>query len=103
VGGNTNGASGACANGVDSNAYSFNVTTTQPNSVVFGAVASRSQTHTPGAGYTERIEATQGTSAGDAVHVSFVERAVLTASSLPLNGSLASATDWAVVGVVLRP
>jgi DNA/RNA endonuclease YhcR with UshA esterase domain len=103
VGGNTNGASGACANGVDSNAYSFNVATGQNNSLVFGAVASRNHAHTPGTGYTERVEATQGTSGGDAVRVSFVERAVPTTSSLLLNGTLANTTDWAVIGVVLRP
>jgi hypothetical protein len=102
VGGNTNGASGACANGTDSNAYSFNVTGLD-NSLVFGAVASRNHAHTPGTGYTERVEAIQGTSGGDAVRVSFVERAVSTTSSLPLNGTLANTTDWAVIGVVLRP
>jgi hypothetical protein len=103
VGGNTNGVNGACANGIDSAAYSFNVTTSQSNVLVFGAVASRNHTHTPGAGYTERVEALQGTSSGDAVRISFVERAVPGASSLPLNGTLASTTDWAVIAVVLRP
>jgi hypothetical protein len=103
VAGNTNGVNGACASGTDSNAYAFNVTTTQSNVLMFGAVASRNKAHTPGAGYTERVEALQGTSSGDAVRVSFVERAVPGASTLPFNGTLSSTTDWAVVGVVLRP
>jgi Abnormal spindle-like microcephaly-assoc'd, ASPM-SPD-2-Hydin len=103
VGGNTNGVNGACANGTDSAAYSFNLTTTQPNALVIGAIASRNHTHTPGAGYTERIEAAQGATAGNAVRVTLVDRGVTSPSSLPLNGTLASTTDWAVIGVQLRP
>jgi hypothetical protein len=103
VGGNTNGINGACANGIDSAAYSFTETTTQPNALVIGAIASRNHTHTPGAGYTERIEASQGSSTGNAVRVTLVDRGVQSLSSQPLNGTLASTTDWAVLAVQLRP
>jgi hypothetical protein len=37
------------------------------------------------------------------VSIAFVDRAVPTATSLPLNGTLSGAVDWAVVGVQLRP
>jgi hypothetical protein len=103
VTGNTNGVNGACAGGTDSAAYSFNVTTTQNNALVVGAVAMRFKTHTPGAGYTERAEASQGTSSGTAVRVALVDRAVPVASSLTLDGTLNSTTDWAVIGIELRP
>ncbi len=78
VAGNTNGINGACANGMDSAAYSFNVTTNQANALVFGVVAMRTQTNTPGAGYTERAEMTQSTGA-NMVSIAFIDRAVPTA------------------------
>jgi VCBS repeat-containing protein len=103
VGGNSNGVNGACANGTDSAAYSFNLTTTQPNALVIGAIASRNHTHTPGAGYTERIEALQGTSSGSAVRITLVDRGVPSPLSLLFNGTLARTTDWAVLAVQLQP
>jgi hypothetical protein len=100
--GNTNGINGACSGGSDTSSYSFNVTTTQANAVVLGAVATRTRTNSPGAGYTERIEATQG-SGGEVVRIAIVDRAVPTSTSLPLNGTLNGTTDWAVIGVQLKP
>jgi hypothetical protein len=102
VAGNSNGVNGACANGVDSAAYSFNVTTNQANALVFGVVAMRTQTNTPGAGYTERAEMTQSTGA-NMVSIAFADRAVPTPTSLPLNGTLSGAVDWAAIGVQLHP
>lgn len=101
VAGNSNGVNGACDNGTDSSAYSFNVTTTQPNSTIVGAAAIRTKTHTPGAGYTERGELVQGTSS-DTVTIALMDRTVPTVTSLPLNGTLSGAVDWAVIGVQLR-
>jgi hypothetical protein len=102
VAGNTNGVSGGCSNGTDSGAYSFNVTTTQSNSMIVGAAAIRSKTHTPGSGYTERDESVQGSS-GDTVTIAISDRLVPSVTSLPLNGTLSGAVDWAVIGVQLRP
>ena len=102
VRGNTNGVNGACSGGTDGAAYSFNVTTTSIQSVVIGAVAVRQQTHTPGAGYTERAEVGQGTGTSRAGLV-LVEQAVPASTSLALNGSLSNTTDWAVIGVQVRP
>jgi hypothetical protein len=102
VAGNSNGVNGACANGTDTAAYSFNVTTTQGNALVFGAAAIRTKTHAPGAGYTERAEVTQDSGA-NMVTIAIFDRGVPTAATLPFNGSLSGAVDWAVVGVQLRP
>jgi hypothetical protein len=102
VAGNSNGINGACANGVDSAAYSFNGTTTQSNTLVVGVVTMRTATNTPGAGYIERAEMTQSTG-GNMVGVALVDRAVTTPTTLPLNGTLSGAVDWAVIGAQLRP
>jgi hypothetical protein len=102
VTGNTNGINGACSGGSDTSAYSFNVTTTQANAVVFGAVATRTRTNSPGSGYAERIEAGQGTG-GEVVRIAIIDRAVPASTSLPLNGTLNGTSDWAVIGVQLRP
>jgi hypothetical protein len=103
VAGNTNGINGACSNGSDSSAYSFNVTTTQSNSLIVGAVTIRSKTHTPGSGYIERGELVQGSSSSDMVTIAISDTTVPSMTSLPLNGTLSGAVDWAVIGVELRP
>jgi hypothetical protein len=100
--GNTNGINGACAGGSDTSTYSFNVTTTQANAVVFGAVATRTRTNSPGSGYSERIDATNG-SGGETVRISIMDRAVPASTSLPLNGTLNGTSDWAVIGVQVKP
>jgi hypothetical protein len=102
VAGNTNGVNGACTGGSDSSSYSFAVTTTRSNALVFGAVATRTRTNSPGAGYTERIEAVQG-SGGETVRIAIVDRTVPDPTTLPLNGSLSGTTDWALIGVQLQP
>ncbi|HEY7449040.1 MAG TPA: choice-of-anchor D domain-containing protein [Vicinamibacterales bacterium] len=103
VAGNSNGINGACSNGTDGSAYSFNVTTTRNNSVIVGGVAIRSKTHTPGSGYIERGELVEGSSNSDMVTIAISDRTVPSITSLPLNGTLSGAVDWAVIGVELRP
>ncbi len=102
VRGNINGVNGACAGGTNSAAYSFNPTTTSIQSLVIGAVALRQRIHTPGAGYIERAEVGQGTGTSRA-GLALVEQAVPAPTSLPLNGTLDLTTDWAVIGVQVRP
>jgi hypothetical protein len=101
VAGNTNGVNGACSGGATRATYSFGITTSQ-SALVFGAAALPNRTHTPGAGYTERAEVAHGKGAQRAV-MAVMDRPVPAASPLPLNGTLSGSTDWAVVGVEIRP
>jgi hypothetical protein len=102
VAGNTLGVNGACSGGANTATYSFGVTTTSSPAVVFGAVALRNRTHTPGLGYTERAEVSNG-KGHDRAGIALVDQPVSTATSLPLNGTLSGSADWAVIGVELRP
>jgi hypothetical protein len=102
VAGNTNGANGECANGTDSEAYSFSVTPSQNNTGVLAALALRHRTHTPEPGFTTLAEASHG-SGGSAAGVTFVDRAVPAATTLALDGSFSGVVDWAVIGLELKP
>ncbi len=98
---NTNGVAGACSGGSDNNAYSFNLTTTAANSFVFGAAAMRHKTHTPGAGYAERLEVRQGTS-GSVASVAVMDKEVAAASSVTVDGALSGTVDWAVIALEIK-
>ncbi len=101
VGANTNGVGGGCAGGVDSASYSVPVTTVASSSLVTGAVAIRTRTHLPGAGWAERVELTAGSSSSGA-GVAVEDRAVGSPSAITVAGSLSANTDWAVVALELR-
>jgi hypothetical protein len=101
VTGNTNGVNGDCDNATDTANYIFNVTPGGSNSLVVGAVALRNKKHDSGSGYATRIEVSHGT-AGDVAGIAFVDRVVPLATTMPLNGRLNSAVDWAVIGAELR-
>ena len=98
---NTKGVNGTCSGGVDSAAYSLNLTTTA-NSVAYGGVAMRNRSHTPGSGYTERAEVMQGSS-GEAAGAAVEDRKVTTPGTVVVNGTFSGTVDWAVVAVELRP
>ncbi|MDZ7365706.1 MAG: InlB B-repeat-containing protein [candidate division KSB1 bacterium] len=100
--GNTVGADGPCTGGTDSNAYSFNLTTTVNDAVVYGAAALRSRTHTPGSGYTERGEIMQGTT-GAAAAVAVQEQAIASPATIAVDGSLSGSTDWAMIALEIKP
>jgi uncharacterized repeat protein (TIGR02543 family) len=102
VSGNTNGVNGLCAAGTDTNLYAFNLTTTTSGSVVYGAVALRSRTHTPGAGYTERADFMQGTF-GAAAAVAVEDKTVASASTVTVDGSSSGDVDWALVAFEIKP
>jgi hypothetical protein len=102
VAGNTRGVNGACSGGVNTATYSFGVTTTSSQALVFGAVALRTRTHTAGSGYTERAEVAHG-KGQEKAGVAFEDRPVSTPTSLLLNGTLNGTADWAVIGIELRP
>ncbi|MGH7492779.1 MAG: InlB B-repeat-containing protein [bacterium] len=99
---NTNGINGLCSGGVDTSFYSFNLSTTADDAVVYGAVAIRSRVHIPGAGYTERAELLQGT-LGAIAGVAVEEKPVATPSTVTVNGSFNGIVDWAAVAVEIRP
>ena len=63
---NTGGPFGDCNGGSDAAAYSQPLSTTGDGAVAFAAVAMRQREHTPGSGWTERIEFRQGSGGGSA-------------------------------------
>jgi hypothetical protein len=101
VSGNTNGVAGACTGGVDGATYSFDLPSSPGGGLVFGAVAMRNKTLTPGQGYTQRAEVRQGTS-GDEVSLAVLDRPPA-AGSVLLDGRFSSSVDWAVIGLEIRP
>jgi hypothetical protein len=69
--------------------------------VIYGAAAIRSTTHTPGAGYTERIEIVQGSSSPATVAVQ--EKNMVSAGTTVVNGTFGENNDWAIAAVEIRP
>ncbi|MGH7492996.1 MAG: InlB B-repeat-containing protein [bacterium] len=104
IAGNTNGVegNGVCSGGVDNNAYSFNLNTAVNNAVVYGAIAMKARTHTPGAGYAERGEVRQ---AGDTYtsSVAVEDRMAASAGAVTVNGSFSGVVDWAMVALEIKP
>ncbi len=95
---NGSGAIGASAiantGATDTTAPSVGVTTTAANSRVYGGATHRAQSYTVGAGETAiSLNNTAGT-AGDVTSLSTEYQDVASASSVTINGTLASATDW---------
>jgi len=101
ISGNTNGANGACSGGSDNNAYSFNLATTMNGSLIYCAAAMRSRTHTPGAGYTERVEFLNNVSSPSSIAVQ--DQDVASASTVVVNGSFNGSVDWAMAAVEIKP
>jgi uncharacterized repeat protein (TIGR02543 family) len=102
VAGNVNGSDGACTGGVDGNAYSFNLTTTVNDGVIYSAVALKARAHTPGAGYTELVEF-QHPHAVNPLGVAVEGKGVASASTVPVDGSFDGPVDWALVAFVIKP
>jgi len=98
--GNELGLSGPCSGGTDNASFSFGLSTSQGN-LVFGAVAPRSKTLTPGAGYVSRGQVFQGPDAGSIASVALMDKAA-SAGTTTVDGTFNSTTDWAVVAVELR-
>ncbi len=102
VAGNTNGLDGACTGGGDGNAYSFNLTTTVNNAVIYSAVALKGRTHTPGTGYTELVEF-HHPHAVNPIGVAVEGKSVASASTVAVDGSFDGPVDWALVALVIKP
>ncbi len=100
--GNSVGVNGSCTGGTDSSFYSFNMMTSQAGVMLYCAAAMRNRTHTPGAGYAERIEIKQGASSG-AASIAAQDRRINEVSSAPIKGSFSGNVDWAVVALEIKP
>jgi uncharacterized repeat protein (TIGR02543 family) len=103
ISGNTMGVNGACSGGTDNSSYSFNLTTTGTGAVIYGAVAMRSHTNTPGAGYTERGEIRQGSSSGSQASVAVQDKSVASAGTYIVDGTFDSSADWAAAALEIKP
>lgn len=95
---NGSGAIGASAiantGATDTASPSVNVTTTAANSRVYGGATHRSRTYSVGTGETAiSLNNTAGT-AGDTTSLSTEYQDVASASTVTIDGSLDSATDW---------
>jgi PKD repeat protein len=102
ISGNTNGLNGACAGGVDTSAYSFNLPVTAPGAAAYGAVSIRQRTHTPGATFTERMEVHAGLS-GSTAGVAVMDKVFGEPTTATLSGTLSSSTDWAFIALEIVP
>jgi len=99
---NTTGLNGDCTGGVDSNTYLMNMSTTAAGAAVFSATTMRSKFHAPGVGYAERAEVEFGTG-GEVISVAVADKNFPAAGNAAVAGSFDGDTDWATVGIELRP
>lgn len=104
VAGNTTGANtnGVCAGGVDKNAYAFDLAATKSGALIYAAVAAKSATHTPGAGYAQRV-ALQHLSGLNTSSVAVADQAVTSPDTIIVNGAFNGVTDWSVVALEIKP
>ncbi|GEM_PF-1795147 len=99
---NTTGLNGDCSGGVDSNTYLMNMSTTAAGAAVFSATTMRSRMHAPGTGYAERGEVEFGIG-GEVISVAVADKNFPAAGNAAVAGSFDGETDWASVGIELRP
>ncbi|MGH8247509.1 MAG: InlB B-repeat-containing protein, partial [Gammaproteobacteria bacterium] len=102
IAGNTNGLEGACSGGVDGSSYAFNLATTVNDAVVYGAVAIKARTHTPGAGYTERMEI-QHPHAVNPIGVAVEDKNAASITTIAVEGSFSGVVDWALIALEIKP
>jgi hypothetical protein len=87
--------------GASADAYSLNIAAIEPGSVVLGAATMGVESHSPGSGYTERLDWAFGTSV-DRVGLAIEERTYTSAGSVVLDGTFSAGVDWSAVGIELR-
>jgi hypothetical protein len=102
VAGNSRGVNGACSGGTDANSYSFSLPVGRAGAIAFGAVALRNRTHTAGAGLVERAEIAAGNGGGRSGGA-IEDRNVPAPAAATLSGTFNGKTDFAFVGVEVRP
>lgn len=91
---NTNGLNGSCERGRDGKKYDLSVMSSQ-NSLVFGAVATRLRSHSPGSGFKEIMDLQYGSSNGDKAGLALISKFSKSAEGIKISGTLSSDTDWA--------
>lgn len=99
---NSNGIDGACSGGEDARSYSYNLTTTANSAVIYAVTSLRNKTNTPGAGYTEHFELSQGSSS-DIVNIAIQEKTVETAGTETVDGSFSGQVDWSSIALEIMP
>jgi hypothetical protein len=104
ISGNTNGAnaSALCSGGVPSASYAFDLATTVDDAVVYSAVGMKARTHAPGADYAERAEIKE-VGGGLTSSIAVEDKKVAAAGSVMVDGSFSGTSDWAEVGLELKP
>jgi len=98
---NTEGVSGACDGGSDSDDYALDLAVGAPDSLVYVAVAPRDGQHDAGPGYTDRTEVHSG-SGSNRIGLSIADGAPGSGSPARVTGSLSEPVDWAVVTLEIR-
>ena len=102
VSGNTNGELGSCSGGSDNGDYSFDLNVASNGAMVYAAAARRHKTHTPGAGYTERVDDGVG-DGGSVAGLAVMDQAIPNASPVTVDGAFSGSVDWGVVAMEIRP
>ena len=102
VSANGNGVFGNCNSGPDASGYAFDLTTTTDDAVVFAAASMRNKRHSPGAGWTEHDELSEG-NGGNTTSLATMDRLVATPNDVSVSGSFSGSIEWAAAGVELRP
>jgi hypothetical protein len=98
---NSNGPSGACEGGIDGEAYAFDLATSSTDSLVYVAAALRNKDHTPGAGYTERVELYAG-SGGSTAGLATADGVAGSAPIANVQGFFSSTVDYGVVALEIE-
>jgi hypothetical protein len=98
---NTNGANGSCSGGSDSEAYELTIPTAENKGIIYSAIALRNKSHTPGTGYTERLETHKG-SGGDVSGIAIMDKTFMSPPNITVNGEFSSSVDWTIIAVEIR-
>jgi hypothetical protein len=98
---NTNGASGSCSGGNETDAYSVSFASAGYGSVVHAAAAFPRAEHEPGAGYTELAEIDAG-NGNNEVALAVMRQTRVVPEPVVVEGFLDQDADWAVAAVEIR-
>jgi hypothetical protein len=97
---NANGVQGTCTAGIDSATYSANVEAIADGAVIFSAVATLERSHTPGAGYAEIDEVSNGATGGARAGIATQHRTLTSAGLVAADGSLTTASTAKMVAIL---